>query len=532
MFEKIDWQLNDDELFSSVYVGEVGGKTLYKRTAKDTWEAAYSMGGPWTSFDGTGPNWYNTDTQEFVDPARTFSFPKKFLPKAKKKLDKLNKKADKLGQEHVSISILSEFLKPYDMDDDGYQRKGGTPYLTVVVEGEAPRIEGYAFLARIEHTPAGNIINTAPGVEMTLKEKRDADNYCDHCGKRRARKNTFILQEGDSTETIQVGRSCLADFLRGANPTNLVYVWEALDEMRSLEEEGMEEDMLSGGGDPAFTAVSVSDWLAYVSRAISIYGWVSKKYATDKKPSTFSEANFALGIMPRKPAAAIEEWKKLQPHEADKEMAEKTMAWVESLPGDSDFEHNMKVIVKLGYVEHRNKATIAWAVAGYMKAMDLETSKKKEAEASLNEYFGSVGDKIEPSLRVVFSKVIDGTYGYSTLFILKDEEGRTFKWFASGDKSQDFEKGEWITGKCTIKGQEEREGKKETAITRCRMKHDLSRYDAKAKKNWLIVTENIDYGSEHKDELKKKTEKQAMEAYFKARKAASYLEEVTLVEQT
>src|SRR6188474_1381037 len=79
-----------------------------------------------------------------------------------------------------------------------------------VTVGEFPRANGWTFVAKIEHTVAGNLISCAPG--ETLDESyRTAKAHCDHCNTQRGRTETFVIRSPEG-ELKQIGRNCLADF--------------------------------------------------------------------------------------------------------------------------------------------------------------------------------------------------------------------------------------------------------------------------------------------------------------------------------
>ena len=55
-----------------------------------------------------------------------------------------------------------------------------------------------------------------------------------------------------------------------------------------------------------------------------------------------------------------------------------------------------------------------------------------EDKLAKQEYIGSIGDKIELEVKIVFSKTFDGYYGQSTIYSLEDNKGNSLVYWQSG----------------------------------------------------------------------------------------------------
>ena len=71
-------------------------------------------------------------------------------------------------------------------------------------------------------------------------------------------------------------------------------------------------------------------------------------------------------------------------------------------------------------------------------------------------------------LKVTRAHKFEGRYGWTTLVSFVDRDGNKFKWFASGDRVDSFERDACYKMTGTIKAHSEYRGTHETAITRCR----------------------------------------------------------------
>ena len=113
-------------------------------------------------------------------------------------------------------------------------------YLYVTVEGERPAVDGWNFIATIDHTEAsadeagnvtGNLIKSVPGAGEIPVSYRSARPICDHCKSARRRNETYVVRKGDVTQ--QIGKNCLADFLplepRSTWPQQLTWWTEATE---------------------------------------------------------------------------------------------------------------------------------------------------------------------------------------------------------------------------------------------------------------------------------------------------------------
>ncbi len=102
-------------------------------------------------------------------------------------------------------------------------------------------------------------------------------------------------------------------------------------------------------------------------------------------------------------------------------------------------------------------------------ADEVRVDKIKEArkaQAARSNHVGSIGERKEFTATVVFTKDFETDFGISTLTIMEDAEGNVLKWFGAGFGE---EKGATLKFKATVKKHDEREGVKQTCITRAKL---------------------------------------------------------------
>lgn len=83
------------------------------------------------------------------------------------------------------------------------------------------------------------------------------------------------------------------------------------------------------------------------------------------------------------------------------------------------------------------------------------------------EYFGSVGDKIQLSLKLVKVGGYETQFGYTSVYTFEDSENHQFVWKTGC--GIDADKGSMVTIKGSVKAHSEYKGIKQTELTRCKV---------------------------------------------------------------
>lgn len=332
------------------------------------------------------------------------------------------------------------------------------PYYEVTITGEAPCYEGWTLLAALDFDPnAGLITRNAPGTEgINVDRAAIRENACDHCGTERYRRHSFVVVNVETGEQKQVGSTCLADFL-GLDGSPVF-----------MSVEDIEGDMdgwgFGFGGGPS--QVDTLDLLAIAWAAIKTYGYVrSGSFDGVSTKQTVSDFLWGRG----KAAEQIREEIGANV-EGSMEAAAKTRAFIlsDDFAGDSDYVINLKAIIGAEYVSPNN---IGFAVSAPQALARHEERtlirQREQAEVAESNFVGTVKERLTLDVTLKTVRYIEGYYGTTTLYVLVDEQGNQFKWFASNDVLGDIAnvgKAFNITG--TVKGHEEFRGVKETVLTR------------------------------------------------------------------
>ncbi len=301
--------------------------------------------------DDTGP-----------DGARTiYNIPEANLAKFEREIAKLSKKSIRMIGLPITPIVFS-----HEIEDDG--NGDGRKIYQVYLTADTPKIEGWTFVARLDHSQdTGNIIRSVPntGVELPESYRTVAPN-CDHCRVNRKRRDTFVIRNDETGTFQQVGSSCLEDFF-GHDPYKIARLAEYLGYANEISR-ASEEDTGAGLNDHRY--VNLEEFLGFAAKAVLKHGWVSAKAARESEDRYVDDVNRIL-ISTRESAISYRE--KSRHDEAfvltDEERALATAAieWAQTLADNpkSDYEHNVAVIANSIYIEPRSRGLAASIVGVY-----------------------------------------------------------------------------------------------------------------------------------------------------------------------
>lgn len=257
---------------------------------------------------------------------------------------------------------------------------------TIRLEGNPPQIEGYEFIARLEHTSEGNFIYTNPksSVPSLPAEFKSLNQRCDICKTNRDRNDTFVIkmEKDDPTrfpnkkagDLLVVGRNCLARFLPGISIAGLIaftkMVENIQEDIKAAQE--MDNEPSEGGGGGGKYYEDVDHLLSFIIGTYLQMGtYISKKQANaDAELGKATESTLSRALSEMRPSPQVKNveqrypvyWK-LTNDPAFKQkvetMAEEFNAWVATKdfdalaaqkPDMADFFHNLRLVSKQEYL--------------------------------------------------------------------------------------------------------------------------------------------------------------------------------------
>ena len=377
-------------------------------------------------------------------------------------MDRLEKKLTRIANKCKKYDCDFHYEKVGEVFreiEDENKNKYTVRFIQIEAEGTAI-INNWQFIASVEHTENGNIIKKCC-YDVEVPEKYYTSKpVCEHCGSNRYRKNTYLVQNLQTGEFKQVGRSCLADFTNGMSAEYVAHYISLFDAL--IEGEYVES------GCKTKKYIEIKEALKYIAETIRHFGYVK---ADGNRPTKYRARDYYMagnkmaGLLQN---SLMEEMKSISfnyKSEYAQNISENALKWILSQNPDNEYIHNLKTVCSGNYVTFENFGILASLIPAYNRAMERE--QKIEAERHANkksEHVGNIGDRI--TILIADSNMItswETQYGRTAIFKITDENGNVFTWKTSGGISEDTKK-----VVATVKSHNEYNGTKQTEITRCR----------------------------------------------------------------
>lgn len=394
---------------------------------------------------------------------KTFAIYEGNMERLEKKIQTIRNKCNKYGCDFHFAKIGEEFRT---VNQDG--KKLTVRFILVEAEGTAI-VNGWKFVASVEHTDKGNIIKQACDIEVPNRYYT-SEPVCEHCNSNRYRKDTYIVMNEETKEFKQVGKSCLKDFTNGMSA-------EGVAQYISLFDELIKGEAPCGGYGKQYYLVE--DFLMYVAETIKHFGYVRTQ---DKGRSTRDRA-FDYYMMEHGGNFLDKVYEKLKEEmetvsfnaKSNAESVARALAWLDSQSEDNNYMHNLKVACSLKYTAYSNLGIVTSLYPTYNRELEYQADKaEREKQQALKQsteqgsvYIGNVGDRVEINVNSVECVTSWETmYGTTRIYKFVDVDGNVYTWKTSNYIADD--KATKVTG--TIKAHTEYRGVKQTEITRCKIK--------------------------------------------------------------
>lgn len=377
------------------------------------------------------------------------------VEKTQEKLAKINARAEKKGFTG-RVDMTVQRVEVGDWNEIG---------LWVVeiwydceITGEAPSYNGSRLIATVDWlSDQDMIVNVAPGIKDAMVNRANLkDGWCDHCKTTRDRRKYYVVEREDGSQ-LQVGSTCLKDFLGWQGHFSFVDVKSVTDEL---------DGFLGGGGyrELSWSPVSV---LAAAYAAIKVNGYI-RSDAYDAVPTKITTFDI---LCPPKAPKIREEIKRTYSPLVDEslEVAKEVLTFLlsDDFSGDSEYVLNLKTLARQEAVTSKHIGYLASAPQAYARFQEKTLIRERDKAELQNAWVGNVGDRIETEAKVKSVRWTESAYGSTTIYTLVNRVGYVFKWFASRDALGDKATDEYFAIKGTIKKHDEYQGLKSTVLTRC-----------------------------------------------------------------
>lgn len=375
------------------------------------------------------------------------------MERLERKLTRIANKCTKYGCDFRYERKGEEYRKVKDENGDERIAK----FIIVEADGTAI-INGWQFAATLEHTSTGNIINGVGGLEVP-KRFYTCEPFCEHCGIRRARKNTYVVYNTDTDEFKQVGSACLADYTHGLDASSVA------NYLSYFETLVQGEAPMPGA---TFTPyIATKEYLAYAAETVRCFGYVPtsdlENRPTARRASEYYHAAIGRPLYWSNAAKCLDEMEAAGFNiNKAASTVDDALDWLSEQGEDSNYMHNLKAACAQEYSEYARLGLLASLFPTYDKG--LERIKQQKAAARSN-YVGTVGARI--TVKVGSYKCLTGwstQFGYTMLWKIVDTDGNVFTWKTQNDMPDNVE---YITG--TVKQHTEYNGVLQTELTRCKV---------------------------------------------------------------
>jgi len=397
------------------------------------------------------------------------------IPVLQERVDKLNRRAAKCKCEPLALRVLRSYDRVIGKDALGSDRVVNLS--DVEIEGTAPRINGWVLVAKLTPTEGGNFVKAVPGLEGDLDPKyRTIEMRCDHCRSKRRRNDVFVIRNESGVEKV-IGRNCLADFIRTADFEAMI-AWADFIDKCDINADSDWEGM--GGGRVTPTS-PILYWLETISICVRKLGWLSRSAAFEsgREGSATADTVVYLHWAPDPYGKKREFCQKndLYATDHDKALAVKALEWVRSLTDTTgDYLYNLKLACGRDYVDRESAGLVSSLIQAYQRAIEEEIKRMQLRKAAVNRgWVGEVKQRLRNiRLTVLGTNSFDGEWGVRTLIRFADENENVLIWWASGDRTEEFEQGATYVVDATVKKHDDHETYgKQTVVNRVTVKQSV-----------------------------------------------------------
>jgi hypothetical protein len=368
------------------------------------------------------------------------------LPKAIKRMESLSKRAVKLGLDPITLKVTDEtvvlnYAYAYD-----YDRAFHADFLHTycILSGGTPKVEGFHFLASIEHTPAGNLVKKVPVLSAQMRglvatgpedkaaealeaidveRYRSVDPVCDHCGLIRSRKDTYLVYNNETGEIKQVGRTCLRDYTGADNPEAIVKFLEHYFEA-----------MRPNNTERPRPVVRTRDFLAHVAAAgLGQNGEYLKGESGHIARTNYFDMLAKRQVSDRS-GRKVDAF--ITPNETHYQVADQMIDWaLNTWDATNDFALNVKTAIANEVVPNKAYGIVAAVFAAKQRSDAQETVRKAEADKPESNWIGQPKERIEFTATVTQKQYRgEDDYGKDKWLVkLHDADGNEIIWWTTGE---------------------------------------------------------------------------------------------------
>lgn len=409
-------------------------------------------------------------TQQASQPVLVSYVQERALAAVAQRFARINKQCDKLGLPHCRYELTGESRRVRTQNIET-GRIAVVREVEVAVYGQAPKLEGgWELAAAMDLSTSVPLVLEVPGKHVDTNVRKRG-NVCDHCGKRRARSQVFVLHN-DAGQQKLVGRQCLADFLGSyaTDPTKALQLWLSLGSSLTFDEDKLPR---------ATPLVPVDELLGVTAQLVDKYGWVSRAMAQQSQSGTqgmratasLASLYFFPPLNPqgelKRDVDALNEVCSVITSDTHAEVAA-ALEWACTLQPTNSFEGNLQALAQGELVPEHQFPIACWILVGFRKHQDrLKKAEFERAQGAASQHVGELKQRMERVLEFRETRVCESTFGTTWLCKFVDEQGNQFTWFASNSPADnDWKVGDKALARFTVKKHEEYKETRTTLVNR------------------------------------------------------------------
>ena len=369
-----------------------------------------------------------------------------------KKLNRIKKKCEK-----YNCSFNYEQFDPIFKEIEGQIVK----FIPIEVSGTAT-IDGWRFIALLEHTPKGNIISQLD-MSVTLPDMyKTTSGYCDHCNTNHTRKYTCVIYN-ESCGLKQVGKACLKDYTGCLSAEYVAAIASGFDACEESENFGFLHSVIIPEYYP------IMKYLIAVAECVYHFGYISTSEAGNTRDCAASILHYGDVQVSRDIEFKLDSVSFDMNRKESVQFATDALNWIRNDCDNPDgYYHNLKIVCADDYITAKNFGFVASLIQAYRKHLNI---KKKQEVSALSDYVGTIGDAVDVDIKSAsLITAFEGYYSFTRIYKFVDEDNNVYIWKTSSF-IKDVDLVDHICGK--VKDHTEYNGEKQTHLLRVKVHRKL-----------------------------------------------------------
>lgn len=393
-----------------------------------------------------------------------YTIPEHEIENARKIIDRTNRKLERLG---ISDRFTAEEEKFTTVETDDYGVPEARDFYRIRLNTPSISYGGYTFLAVVDREDGGLVTRT--GSDVDLKGWRPENQECEHCGQKRHRSKTYLIQDRNG-ERHQIGSTCVEAYL-GMKPEGL-WALSSTPLEKLTDDEEFQKSYNHG------PTLRPRDYTLAMALAVSHDGdnFVSRRTANEYQMSSTSDDILEAmeGTDPEKRDWRIEMHQKAQEYINDGKRIKELRQQIEDMDGGSDYSENLKTIANGEWVSPRATSTLV-SILGFDRKRRQNESVRKIEKSWVPGFSAPPGTSVKGMKVKVVKNDVREEYDiharcnvFRSRVVMRDEKGHQLIWWASREIKVDADDEVELKGG-SVKKNDQYNGVDQTVLTRVKV---------------------------------------------------------------